>query len=123
MRSTDERILAVKVRTRELQRRSSKRRGIVFPTIATTACVAAIVGLAFLIPSALSDAPAPSSGTSGAFGSIIASGGGLGYVVIGLLAFCLGAAVTLLCVKVLEYSRENSRRDFDAPDADKDARQ
>ena len=123
MRSTDERVLAVKVRTRELQRRRSKRRGLVIPTIATSACAAAIVGLAFYIPSLLRGAPTIPSGTSGTFGSILASGGALGFVVIGLLAFCLGVAVTLLCVKVRDYSRENSSKDIDLIDAEEDARQ
>ncbi|MDO5116893.1 MAG: hypothetical protein Q4D34_00165 [Eggerthellaceae bacterium] len=108
MRSTDERIAAVQARSRTLRRRTAQRRGYVLSGISTIACVAAIFGFAFYIPSVSGSAPTATLGTSGAYGSILASGGMLGYVVIGILAFCLGVALTLLCVKIRDRLREDA---------------
>lgn len=108
MRSTDERIAAVQMRSRALKRQRDHRRGIVATGLSAAACVAAIFGLAFYIPDAIGDASAIPSGTSGAFGSIVASNGALGFIVIGLVAFCLGVAVTLLCVKIRESSLDDA---------------
>ncbi len=106
MRSTDERIAAVKARSRTMQIRRHRRRGIVVTGLSTAACLVIIVGLSAYIPSVLGDTPAVWSETTGVYGSIIASGGMLGFVVIGILAFCLGVALTLLCVKLRDRRKD-----------------
>ena len=106
MRSTDERMAAVKVRSRTMQIRRHHRRSIVVTGISTAACLVIIVGLSAYIPSVLGDTPAVWSETTGVYGSIIASGGMLGFVVIGILAFCLGIALTLLCVKLRDRRKD-----------------
>ena len=118
MRSTDERIAAVQARSRALRRREAKRRGLIISGLSTAACIAAIFGFAFYIPGLLEGASPSSLGTSGAFGSILASGGALGFVIIGILAFCLGVAVTLLCVKLRERALLGDDADGEVVDAD-----
>ena len=108
MRSTDERIVAVQARSRALQRRRNQRRNVVVPAISAVVSAAAIIGCAFIIPGVLDTAPVVPEGTTGAFGSIVASGGMLGFGFIGVLAFCLGVAVTMLCVKLREYSQDEA---------------
>ena len=46
---------------------------------------------------------ASASAADGHYGSLIISGPGLGYAVIGILAFVLGVCVTLLCLAVRHY--------------------
>lgn len=106
MRSTDERIAAVQARSRSLQRRRARRRDLAISGVSAAACVAAICAFAVYVPGVIAEAPASPSGTSGVYGSIMASGGYLGFIVIGILAFCLGIAVTMLCVKLRERERD-----------------
>lgn len=58
--------------------------------------------------------PAP-SGASSAYGSIMASGEILGFVVIGLLSFCLGVTMTLLCIKLKERASDAEDDESDRP--------
>ncbi|MBO4352628.1 MAG: hypothetical protein J5818_03950 [Eggerthellaceae bacterium] len=120
MRSTDERIVAVQVRSRALQRHRNQRRNVVVTALSAVVSAAAIIGCAFTIPGVLGTASVVPEGTSGAFGSIVASGGMLGFIFIGVLAFCLGVAVTLLCVKLREYSQDETDDFGDVGDTAKD---
>ena len=73
------------------------------------ASLAAIIALAFAMPAL--DGFAAVAGAAGA-GSIFVSGAA-GYIVIGVLAFALGAAVTLLCLKLRAYWRSEDGDDRD----------
>lgn len=107
MRSTDERLAAVQMRTRELQRNRRQRNSMLVSGLGVAASLAIIVGFAAYIPGVMNAAPATPSGPTGMYGSIVASGGMLGFVVIGILAFCLGVGVTLLCMRVKERMKED----------------
>ena len=113
MRSTDERIAAVQARSLGIRRTNRHRRNIALSGFATAACLAVIVAVALYLPSAAGTMAQPGSGTSGVYGSVLASGGFIGFVIIGLLAFVLGVAVTLLCVKL----KDRERDEMDLPSA------
>ena len=74
MRNLDDQLQEIQIRSDKLKRRHSDRRALVWGSLATCASQA------------------------GRYGSLILANPGLGYAVIGILAFFLGMCVTLLCV-------------------------
>ena len=56
-------------------------------------------------------APAPAAALEGAEASIPAVHGSLGFVLVGLVAFCLGTLVTLLCFRLRRHMKEEEKRD------------
>ena len=109
MRSNIERAAAAKRRAAEIARRRRTLRAKLAAFTATAASLAAIIALAFAMPAL--DGAAVIEGAQGA-GSVFASGAA-GYIVIGVLAALLGAAVALLCMKLRAYwsSEDGDDRD------------
>ena len=99
MRTTDERLAAAKRRARELKRQRRSR----VAALAGAACLAVILGLALAMPSVT----ARFSGADyyGGMTASLFSGGSLGYLLVGLLAFALGVYVTVLCFRLHERER------------------
>ncbi len=95
MRNTDERTAAVSKRLSSLKRQTRRRATLVFGAV----CLLPVVGLALAMPGLAENIPAPAQGATGT-ASLFAAGGALGYLVIGLLAFALGIAVTILCFRL-----------------------
>lgn len=99
MRNTDERLSAVLRRADELDR-WDHRRGSRIAIASAAACLALIAGLALAMPGwSARMAAGPESGAS-MTASLFSGGGALGYLVIGILAFLLGASVTVLCFRL-----------------------
>lgn len=96
MRSNIERVEAVRRRARELRRLRARRLSRIAAAGGSLASLAVIVALAFALPAA--DFSAAIEGAAGA-GGIFASAAA-GYIIVGVLAFALGAAVTVLCFKL-----------------------
>ena len=100
MRTTDERLAAARRRAKELERQHRSR----VAALAGAACLAVILGLALAMPSVT----ARFSGADyyGGMTASLFSGGSLGYLLVGLLAFALGVCVTVLCVRLHERERD-----------------
>ena len=96
MRSNIERAEAVRRRASELRRLRARRLSRIAAAGGSLANLAVIVALAFALPAA--DFSAAIEGSAGA-GGIFASAAA-GYIIVGVLAFALGAAVTVLCFKL-----------------------
>ncbi len=109
MRSNTERVEAARRRARELERRQRSLKAKLAAAGGAAASLAAVIALAFAMPAL--DGFAAVAGAAGA-GSIFVSGAA-GYIVIGVLAFALGAAVTLLCLKLRAYWRSEDGDDRD----------
>ena len=105
MRNTEERMAAVQNRAAELEGESRQRRNrwIAFASVA--ACLLLIVGLSLRMPEWAGRAAAGDADT-GAAASLFAGSGMLGYLVIGILAFLLGVAVTVLCFLLRRQSQD-----------------
>ena len=97
MRSIEEQLAEVNRRAETIRRRRSVRRRRLAGATAACACLAVIVG-AGLVMTRIPESTASMGNTP--FGSLIATGGAPGYVMIGLLGFLLGVAVTILCVRL-----------------------
>ena len=81
-----------------------KRR--IVSAVCIAACFAVIVGVSFAMPGIIGRvAPGTSSGFETA-ATILGGSTALGYMVIGLLAFILGACVTILCFHIHQLNKE-----------------
>ena len=106
MRTSDERLDELHRRMDKRKRDKNDRSLLLKSGAACAAGVAGTVAAALLI----ANAPYrnPEAAESGIPGSIIAAQSALGYIVIGLLAFCLGALVTIFCFRLRKHLEEKS---------------
>ena len=104
MRTTDERLAAAKRRAEEITRQERCRRSRLAAVSGAAACLAVILGLALAMPSVT----AHFSGADyyGGMTASLFSGGSLGYLLVGLLAFALGVCVTVLCFRLRGRGRD-----------------
>lgn len=109
MRSNIERVASAKRRAEKFEHRRKARLAHIAAFGSTAAGLIFIIALAVFMPSL--NGSAAIAGVAGT-GSIFASGK-TGYIVIGVLAFALGVAVTLLCIKLRAYwnSEDGNGRD------------
>lgn len=108
MRTSEERV-------REMHRRISAletakaRRYKVASAVSCAACFALAIGMALVMSQLHAETPGGVPGSAAA--SIFTGREALGYVVIAILAFCLGALVTILCFRVRKHTEENRNDD------------
>lgn len=107
MRTDDQFLAAVHARTERLRRQRERRRHRRILAGAAAACLAAVVLLATRMPS-LVGRTAEEWSVTGARASVFNDSRALGYAVIGIVAFLLGVAVSLLGVYL---SRRRNRED------------
>lgn len=100
MRNTEERVLAVRQRAREIERQKRIRKGRIVMVSYAAACLLLIVGLSFAMPGIMAGMPESEYAYFGAAAGIFDQNGRFGYVLIGLLAFLLGVSVTILSYRL-----------------------
>ncbi len=104
MRTSEERLDELH---RRMDKRTSNKKSCDYILRSAAVCIA---GLAITVACALLIAKAPYSNPgaaeSGIPGSIIATQSVLGYIVIGILAFCLGTIVTIFCFRLRKHLEE-----------------
>lgn len=104
MRTSEERLDELH---RRMDKRTRDKKSRDFMLRSAAVCIA---GLAITVVCAFLIAKAPyrnpGAAESGIPGSIIATQSVLGYIVIGILAFCLGAMVTILCFRLRKHLEE-----------------
>lgn len=94
---TDKEIAAEALRRAEGMRRARRsRQSRLFTGLAAAACLVLVVGLSFAL-SAVLPAQAPADADGGLYSASLLLGSGVGgYVLVGVVGFALGVAVTLL---------------------------
>lgn len=100
MRTDKEFLDAMHKRAAEIEREERKRRAGVIGLGAQLGGLAAVIMLALAMPSFESKIL---SVEISARGSLFAMSGVLGYIVTGVTAFMLGAALTILCYRLKKY--------------------
>ena len=112
MRSNEEMLRAVHERAAALDRAKRKKRRLLMESGVVALALALIVLLASAMPS-LQERWTPDA-TLSLQASALTDSGMLGFVVVGILAFLLGVAVTVFCVLLRDKrDREDDRRDRD----------
>jgi len=107
MHSLDEQMSAIECRSRRLQQEQRRRRRLLREAGMVCACLVLIAGASLWV-SSLTGAALPV--VVSPYGSLITGSHYIGYVVIGVLAFGLGIAVTLLGFHLrMKEDREGDR--------------
>ena len=106
MRTSEERVEELHHRMKSLERERNRRRYTIMCAAALSACLVITVSMAFVI--SMTTVQSPTAYSGGVSASIFADHGALGYVITALLAFCLGATVTIFCFRLQKH--EEKRR-------------
>jgi len=100
MRSNKEIAAQARRRSAILREKKQKMKRRIYAVSAVAVCLVLIVGLSFAIPTIVTDSSAvEAQGMHSA--AILADAAAGGYILIGVVGFALGAAVTIFCVKGL----------------------
>ncbi len=97
MRSNDERVAAVEKRVKEWERQKKQRLSRYIGLSAAAACLLIVIGIGVAMPGIMAGLTEGDYTSTGMMASIFYEGSTLGYVLIGLMAFILGACLTVLC--------------------------
>ncbi len=111
MRNIEERLAAVRQRAWEIEAKRKRGRDRAIRGLALAASLLLIVGLSFFVPAVLAAAPNTAYTQPGVTGSIFDISTSLGYILIGVLAFVLGVAVTILFHRI--HARNKKDQDGD----------
>ena len=103
MRSTDEQLNEITVRSAKLRKKQKMSRIIAAESISVCVCLVLLICSACIMPS-LETTVQDSSMEY--YGGMLLSSPSLGYVVIGVLGFLLGICITLLCVHLHKQQKE-----------------
>ena len=117
MRTSEERVASLHQRMDELEEKQAQRKFGIQSAVIAAAGLAAAVLLAVLI-STLPVVTPPEADNSAA-ASIFTDNGALGYVVVAILAFVLGALVTVLCFRIRRHEKMKQKEKEEEPKEDK----
>ena len=116
MRSKEERVAAVKQRVIQLEVRRQQRRNRTTVLASVTVCLTIIVAAAFVMPNITARLAAGDYAGYETAASIFGGSVAIGYVVIGLLAFVLGVLTTVLCFKLRDSQKKDSKTEGERDD-------
>ena len=115
MRTTEERIAAMHERAKEINRQKRTHRVRILQTVSIAACFAVVILMAVFMPNSASLAIPPGSTSntslSDMHASIFSENGAMSYVVIAIVAFLLGAAVTVFCFRLKKWQDQKNGQD------------
>ena len=109
MRSHEERVAETKRRIAARQRENRRRHNTITMASAVAACLALLIGASLAMPGIAANIQTGDYSGFETAASIFHGGAALGYIVIGLLAFLLGVCVTILCFRLRQMHREDTR--------------
>ena len=110
MRTSEERVKELHRRVDALEQKRTARKYRIRSTAVYAVCLAAVFLIAFAVAGAAIQEPAMQP--SGISASIFSDHAELGYVVVALLSFCLGAFVTVFCFRLRKHmeDKDNDRK-------------
>ena len=114
MRTNEERIAAMHKRAAELEKEKRQHKVQIIQTVSVAACFALVIVLSLLMPG-FSEAFVVGDQQGSMSASIFSASSVLGYIVIGILAFLLGAAVTIFCFRLKKWKAGTERKDQKEP--------
>ena len=111
MRSHEERVAETKRRITKIEREKRLRRNTITMASAVAACLALLIGAALAMPGIAANIQTGDYVGFETAASMYGGSAALGYIVIGLLAFLLGACVTVLCFRLRQMNREDGQNE------------
>lgn len=97
----------------DMVREDRKRKARLAGTTASLLSFALVIMSAFLVPKAL-EKGAPEAISQGMNASIFSTNSALGFIVIGVIAFLLGVALTVFCFRLKDWEDDkNSEEGYD----------
>lgn len=115
MRTNDERIAAMHTRAAEIRREQAKRRNTIIGAASVFACFLIVIAMGLVFPKLVTRTLSESDIDS-MNASIFSGNDALGYIVIAVLAFLLGAAVTVFCMRLRRLGELSEDSDRDKPE-------
>lgn len=112
MMTDKDRISRIHSRTAEIKREKRRRINTIESAAALISCFVIIIAIAMYMPQLMegqNTVISPYAGTA----SLIKSGETLGYVIMGILSFCLSVSITILLFKIRRRSERENREDDD----------
>ncbi|MCR5035588.1 MAG: hypothetical protein K6B42_09280 [Clostridia bacterium] len=109
MRTNEERIAAMHARAAELNRTQRARKVRIMQVSGALFACAATIMLAIFIPHIEDYEQVPYSESTG---SVFADSGSLGYIVVAIIAFLLGTALTMFCYRLREWRDRKDKEEF-----------
>ena len=109
MRTSEERVQELHRRMRAMEDARNRHR---YRLVCAAACSASLA-ISIVMAVVIANLPiqAPGEGMGGAAASIFVNHAALGYVVVALLAFCLGTLVTIFCFRIKKHMKEKGNDD------------
>lgn len=115
MRTSDERLAALHARAGEMRRDDRACKANIARISASAACVCFVIALALAMPGVskgpIAGAHPADEAAGGLYGSIFTDTAFLGYIVIGIVAFLLGTALTMFLFRLKRWQMERDRED------------
>ena len=108
MLTDEERIKAMHDRVHDLNRQRQKRKVAAAGILSTAFCLMIVITTALVMPK-LNDVNVSGSDSASMNASIFTGTAALGYIVIGILAFILGVAVTIFCFRFKKKQDDNDK--------------
>ena len=109
MRSHEERVAETKWRIAKIEREKRLRHNKIAMASAVAVCLVLLIGASLAMPGIAASIQTGDYSGFETTASMYGGGAALGYIVIGLLAFLLGACVTVLCFRLRQMNREDDQ--------------
>ena len=108
MRTDEQRIKAMHSRAAEIEKEKRNKKAQIIRVVSVAASFILVVGLAVFM-SGLSPAATGAAASESMGASIFSCSSMIGYITIGVIAFVLGTAVTVLCYSLKASKTEDGR--------------
>lgn len=112
MRQNEEIVRLVHKRTSEIKERQKRRQQYIGRILCTAVCVFAIAVAGIRLPNIAARSMQSGINHMSGSASLLAYGSSIGYIIMGLLCFCLGVCVTVLMFRLHKRSAEKEREDI-----------
>lgn len=116
MRTNEERIQAMHTRATELDRQRRVRQVRIMQSAGAVVSFAAVIMIALFMPKlpavGTGSPEDPAVPTGGMSASIFGDSAALGYIVIALIAFLLGVALTIFCFRLRQWQEHKDKEEY-----------
>ena len=110
LKSNEQRIAKMHKRAAMIEHNTRDAKAKLYYVCAGLVAAAAMFFIVFILPgiSGINGAGTVKESTDVMFGSVFSNGDALNYIVVGILAFALGVALTIFCYKLNKWQKEKT---------------